>query len=307
MHVPGAAPQVSQLPLHPLPQHTLSTQCPDSHCRPRAHAAPSANASVHAPELQKYPSPQPSSPPQLVGHTPDVPLQRYGPHDGDSPAVPAATTVHTPGVAEHSSHPPAHGPLQQYPSAQYPLWHCRPRAHPAPDPSAPTHVLPLHQLPLAHSASLPHVPGHVPLVPLHTYGAHAGCPVPPALTTRHIPGTRLHASHAPPHPLSQQYPSTHCPLWHCRARVHTDPVPTAGTHSPAVLHQNPPAHSPSVPQPPGQYPCTPSHVCGAHGGDTPGCPAPRTWHVPGAELHSSQPPAHALSQQYPSTHCPDRH
>ncbi len=56
-----------------------------------------------------------------------------------------------------------------------------------------------------HPASPLHPPGHVPLVPVHTYGAHDGlCPAVPALTTVHVPGVAEHTSHPPPQAPSQQ-------------------------------------------------------------------------------------------------------
>ncbi|MCI0437111.1 MAG: hypothetical protein L0271_26250 [Gemmatimonadetes bacterium] len=48
----------------------------------------------------------------------------------------------------------------------------------------------------------------------------------------------LHAWHRPAHGLSQQTPSTHCPVAHCPVRLHASPADRSGLQiPPAVSHQ----------------------------------------------------------------------
>ena len=134
---------------------------------------------------------------------------------GGRPAAPAPCSVHCPGTARQVRHGSRHSASQQYPSTHCPLWHWRPSWHTDPFPTVGTHAPPLHQKPGAHSASVPHPLGHTALPPEHTYGVQGGLPALPAPSSVHCPGTARHVSHASPHPLWQQYPSTHCPLAHC--------------------------------------------------------------------------------------------
>ncbi len=67
------------------------------------------------------------------------------------------------------------------------------------------------------------------------------------------------------------------------------------------LQKWPAAQSPSVPQLSGHAGETPLHTNGAHAGFAPAAPAARTVHVPAVALHTSQPPAQTVLQQYPST------
>ena len=66
---------------------------------------------------------------------------------------------------------------------------------------------------------------------MHTYGAHGGDPTYPAIAVVQLPGTALHTAHASAQPLSQQYPSTQCPVAHWRSRLHSCPCPSAPTHT----------------------------------------------------------------------------
>jgi hypothetical protein len=78
----------------------------------------------------------------------------------------------------------------------------------------PEHVAPatpfaLHEpwsqkLPLVHCVSLPQLTGHVPLDPVHRYGAQLGVPRVPAERKVHVPGVALHTSQLPAHALLQQ-------------------------------------------------------------------------------------------------------
>lgn len=169
---------------------------------------------------------------QLCGHPPALPWHRNGAHAGD-PASPAASARHVPScpVTLHASHAPGHPVSQQYPSAQCPVAHCRARVQLAPGPKAAVHVPALQKNPAAHSPSPPQLTGQLALVPLHTYGAHPGSPALPAAATVQAPGIALQTSHAPLHPVWQQYPSTQNPLAHSRARLHASPAARAPTHA----------------------------------------------------------------------------
>jgi hypothetical protein len=82
-----------------------------------------------------------------------------------------------------------------------------------------------HVFPDAHCASAVQLVGHVAAAPLHRYGVHDGLPALPAVAFVHVPSdpATLHASHAFPHALLQQYPSTQFPLVHWPAAVQVLP------------------------------------------------------------------------------------
>jgi hypothetical protein len=87
-----------------------------------------------------------------------------------------------------------------------------------------------------------HEPPHVPL-PLQV---RAPCGAP-AGTTLQTPGVTSHASHVPPHALSQQKPSTQKPDVHCVDAVHIAPFGFVPRHAP-LLQNRPPWQSASVVQ-----------------------------------------------------------
>jgi hypothetical protein len=68
----------------------------------------------------------------------------------------------------------------------------------------------------AHWLSEVHVVLHVEFVPSHTPGAQLGTPMLPAVMIVHVPGVALHVSHASPHAVLQQLPSTQLPVLQSR-------------------------------------------------------------------------------------------
>jgi hypothetical protein len=133
--VPGVAAHVWQASVHAEEQ-----QYPSLHQRPSTHSrqpdtlqsvvALHCDASVlrsrqepFAP--QKLSAVQSASPEQMVGHC-AAPVQTNGAHDTLAPGWPAATIVQVPGVTLHTSQPPAHEALQQYPSTHRVLAHSDP-------------------------------------------------------------------------------------------------------------------------------------------------------------------------------------
>ena len=86
--------------------------------------------------------------------------------------------------------------------------------HQLPFGCCPTHAPPAQYAPAAQLASPAQLVGHPDVVPWHRYGAQLGLPLAPAPSSVHVPGATWHASHAPLHPVRQQYPSTQCPLTH---------------------------------------------------------------------------------------------
>jgi hypothetical protein len=105
----------------------------------------------------------------------------------------------------------------------------------------------------------------------------------------------------------QQYPSTQLPFWQSAASVHVPPLAFLPVQCPAV-QVLPLWHALPLVQLVGQVDDVPSHRYGEQTGD-PGSPAATTVHVPSlpVRLHASQAPAHAVSQQSPSTQFPLRH
>ena len=142
--------------------------------------------------------------------------------------VPLAPPVFAP---LHAWHVPLHPVLQQYPSTQLPLAHA---PHPATLQSlARSHVDPCaffvthapddaQYVPEGQLASLVQPPGHVDSVPSHSAPvAHAGTPAVPLFAAPHVPSSvplcfsaPVHASHAPPHAVSQHTPSVQLPVAH---------------------------------------------------------------------------------------------
>jgi len=95
---------------------------------------------------------------QLVGHSVDVPEQRYGAHEG-LPAFPAAAGAQTPSVTapsttEQASHPLAHAVSQQTPLEQKPLAQWDAMAHDAPCGCLGTHCSLMQICSLMQSVSL---------------------------------------------------------------------------------------------------------------------------------------------------------
>jgi hypothetical protein len=114
------------------------------------------------------------------GHVADFPSQMYGTHETLFPVLPAALTVHTPGVALQDSQAPSHAESQQRPSTQKPL------SHAAADPQL-----------------LPATVTHAPLAlqveaPVQLSGSLA------ETTELQVPGTRAQVSQTPLHGRSQQ-------------------------------------------------------------------------------------------------------
>lgn len=73
VHVPSAVPvfaaeQAWQLPVHALPQHTPSTQCPLPHCTSAEHAPPRGKVCTQRPPEQNAPALQSANVRQLVLH-----------------------------------------------------------------------------------------------------------------------------------------------------------------------------------------------------------------------------------------------
>ena len=92
--------------------------------------------------------------------------------------------------------------------------------------------------PVGHAASLAHDAGQLVLVPSQTtLPAHTGEPAFPALLAPHVPlpaplcfSAAAHASHAPAHAVSQQYPSAQLPFAHWLPAVHAAPCASFATH-----------------------------------------------------------------------------
>jgi len=88
-------------------------------------------------------------------------------------------------------------------------------------------------------------PPHVVPSPVHALRDPVGLPA----TAVHVPidPVTLHASHWPPHAVSQQTPSTQFADVHCDALVHAVPPPFFGSHEPA-LQKSPVTQSASLEQ-----------------------------------------------------------
>ena len=172
-------------------------------------------------------------------------------------------------------HVPAHAVSQQYPSTQFPFAHCRASAHALPLACAALHVRAVvsHQYPLTQSPSVTHAAPHA--FPEQTYGAH-GDDAP----EMHDPDP-LHA----------------CPVCVPLAHVVEPHAVPAGHCAQAPA----PLHVPLVPQ-----------LVAACATQSPSglVPVATARHLPSAApltppclllLHAMHVPAHAVSQQYPST------
>ena len=208
-HTPSAPPpffaalHATHVPAHAVSQQTPSTQLPDWHSVPAPQVAPSVPSFTHCPAPQKYPVRQSVEVTQLVRHAPLLVLHAYPPHD-----VPFAPTVHVFGAVHalgRLSFPTHTGAPQLVPIAQYAHARC-----PSHDPVVP-HVLDAWS---AHSSS-----GSVP----DTMAPHTPSAPPPFFAA-------LHASHAPVHAVSQQYPSTQCPPVHSASAPHACAGPRSGRH-----------------------------------------------------------------------------
>jgi hypothetical protein len=317
--------------VHPVSQQTPSTQFPEVHALADEQINPLAIFAVQLPPLQKSPAMQSASLAHVVrhavvphangeqlvvaaaGHEPaplqpaaavavpleqealrhDVELPGYAhavrseplqlpPHADPSLAHAGRPPDGAPLTGEqvpvdparlHASHCPEHALLQQTPSVQLPDVHWLEARHVAPFACFAAHDPALQKSPVTQSASDAHVVKQ--LVAPHTNGAHAvvvGVP--------HAPD--------PSHPA---------------ALVATPLVQEGALH--VVLA---PGYAHAVRPLPSQLP---PHVVPlpAHAARVPtGAPVAAP-HVPidPATLHASHCPAHAPSQQTPSTQLPDEH
>ena len=200
-HEPGQASHTSHGRLHADSQHTPSTQYPDAHSLPLAHAAPLTCCATHTPPVQNACPAHSRLVAQSVGQLAPSPRHRYGAHDGSPDPT---TAVQLPAGASQASHGPAQAVSQQYPSTQYPVAHWASRVHTAPFGSAAAHSPALQKYPAPHCPSTMQLVGHVPLLPLHTYGSQLGAPLALAASLVQLPGTCPHSSHAPLHAVLQQ-------------------------------------------------------------------------------------------------------
>ena len=177
-------------------------------------------------------------------------------------AVTAAQVPFVPPVfaAVHAWHVALHAVLQHTPSTQLPLAHApHPatlqslvRLHAAPCAFCDAHVpLEVQYVPAGHAASFVHPPGQDVSVPSHSDPVtHAGTPAVPAFAAPHVPSSvplcfsaAVHASHAPPHAVSQHTPSVQLPVAHTAqpatlqslVALHVAPCTFFVAHVPALV------------------------------------------------------------------------
>ena len=169
---PSAAAHVSQLPSHAVLQQKPSTQCWLEHSAFTLQVAPLGALPLHAPATQVSPEAHSASLPQVVPQEAELPVQRYGRHEG-APTEPCATKVHVPSAdapsaTAQASQLPSQASLQHTPSAQKPEVQSEPWAHPCPFARVPTHTPPLQKYPEAHPCEFVHEVGQAEAWPEQT-------------------------------------------------------------------------------------------------------------------------------------------
>jgi hypothetical protein len=152
---PRRAAQVSQLPSHAALQQKPSAQCWLAHSASTAQVAPLGALPLHSPEMHERPDAHSAPEPQVVPHAAELPVQRYGRHEG-APGEPGATKVQVPSnvapsAVEQASQLPSHALSQQTPSTQKPDWQSPFAVHDCPLASACTQLPPLQKKPEAHT------------------------------------------------------------------------------------------------------------------------------------------------------------
>ena len=255
MQVPGVDAHSLHAPVQGLEQQKPSAQLPETHIAVRVHTAPRSSLVTHAPAWQNRPAAQPESCVQTVGHEGEAPSHTNGAQAG-TPADPAATAVHVPGLESQRSQAPAHAVLQQKLSTQLPLAHSPAPPHALPLTCLPTQVPPEQYEVTAQSPSPVQVVRQVAEAPPHAYGAHEGEPGVPAATGVHEPGVVSQRSHAPVQPASQQKPSAQKPLAHSLLAWHESPSSFTGMQV-DTLQKKPVAQLLSATQLIGQLTCAP--------------------------------------------------
>jgi hypothetical protein len=128
-----ATSQAAHWSVHPVSQHTPSTQCPLAHWRSSVHAAAIALLSMHAPPLHQRPPRHAVSTAQLVAHVPA--MHTYDPHDVRPPwgGPPTLEQVPFEPATSQASHCPVHARSQHTPSTQNPEAHSAFEVHVAPN------------------------------------------------------------------------------------------------------------------------------------------------------------------------------
>jgi hypothetical protein len=208
---PEATLQLSHPPAQAELQHTPSAQKPEVHWLAAVQPAPGSSRCVHAPWSQKRPASQSVSATQAPGQAGPAPEQVSG---VQSPACPAASTVHVPSAVApsdcaHAAQPPGHGVSQQTPSTQFPEAHWPWAVQVVPLELLAAQVPAVQAFPGLQSASSVQAVMQAAL-PLHSDRPHS---VPGSVRAgravqRPTAPTRLHAWQVTLQALSQQVPSS---------------------------------------------------------------------------------------------------